>query len=223
MGLTEGIERTDEFRVEGDLLTDVDGTLPLPVLSTPGMISMMEWAATRLVVRAAARSRDGRLRGLHQARRRGARGRDVHGDARAARGDRGAQAALRRRGQGRRAHDRGRHARAARHPRYPLKAGWDPPIRARLDVDAAGPVVSLKVFPLFADKSGHCTRPRVALATKGKPAVSSIPASPARKSHRRRLTAWLAFGAAGLATGAVWATGFASAPAPTAPPRSRPR
>jgi len=49
MGLTEGIERTDEFRVEGDLLTDVGGTLPLPVLSTPGMISMMEWAATRLV------------------------------------------------------------------------------------------------------------------------------------------------------------------------------
>ena len=49
MGLTEGIERTDEFRVEDDLLTDVDGTLPLPVLSTPGMISMMEWAATSLV------------------------------------------------------------------------------------------------------------------------------------------------------------------------------
>jgi fluoroacetyl-CoA thioesterase len=49
MGLTEGIERTDEFRVEGDLLTDVDGTLPLPVLSTPGMIGMMEWAATSLV------------------------------------------------------------------------------------------------------------------------------------------------------------------------------
>src|SRR6478736_2807478 len=49
MGLTQGTERTDEFRVEGDLLTDVDGTLPLPVLSTPGMISMMEWAATLLV------------------------------------------------------------------------------------------------------------------------------------------------------------------------------
>jgi fluoroacetyl-CoA thioesterase len=49
MGLTEGIERTDEFRVEGELLTDVDGTLPLPVLSTPGMISMMESAATSLV------------------------------------------------------------------------------------------------------------------------------------------------------------------------------
>jgi hypothetical protein len=40
--------------------------------------------------------------------------------------------------------------------------------------------------------------------------VSSIPASAARKTHRRRLTAWLAFGAVGLATGAVWATGFAS-------------
>src|SRR3954451_23483331 len=49
MGLTEGSERTDEFRVEGDLLTDVDGTLPLPVLSTPGMVLMMEMAATNLV------------------------------------------------------------------------------------------------------------------------------------------------------------------------------
>ena len=49
MALTAGIERTDEFRVEGDLLTDVDGTLPTPVLSTPGMISMMEHAAARLV------------------------------------------------------------------------------------------------------------------------------------------------------------------------------
>ncbi|HET6547957.1 MAG TPA: hypothetical protein VFG79_05865 [Solirubrobacter sp.] len=49
MALTAGIERTDEFRVEGDLLTDVDGTLPTPVLSTPGMISMMEYAAARLV------------------------------------------------------------------------------------------------------------------------------------------------------------------------------
>jgi predicted thioesterase len=49
MALTEGLERTDEFRVEGDLLTDVDGTLPMPVLSTPGMISMIEWAAMTLV------------------------------------------------------------------------------------------------------------------------------------------------------------------------------
>jgi fluoroacetyl-CoA thioesterase len=37
-----GIERTDEFTVEGRLLTDVGGTLPVKVLSTPGMISMME-------------------------------------------------------------------------------------------------------------------------------------------------------------------------------------
>jgi fluoroacetyl-CoA thioesterase len=49
MGLTEGIERTDEFRVEDELLTDVEGTLPLPMLSTPGMISMMELTATYLV------------------------------------------------------------------------------------------------------------------------------------------------------------------------------
>src|SRR3954463_15611368 len=46
MALSPGIERSEEFRVEGDLLTDVDGTLPMTVLSTPGMIAMMEWAAT---------------------------------------------------------------------------------------------------------------------------------------------------------------------------------
>jgi len=50
----------------------------------------------------------------------------------------------------------------------------------------------------------------MALVTKGKDAVSSIPSSPARKSSRGRLAAWLAFGAVGLATGAVWASGFAS-------------
>jgi predicted thioesterase len=49
MALSAGSERTDHFRVEGDLLTDVDGTLPVPVLSTPGMILMMEMAATNLV------------------------------------------------------------------------------------------------------------------------------------------------------------------------------
>src|SRR3954451_5122706 len=49
MSLTVGSERSDRFRVEGDLLTDVDGTLPMPVLSTPGMVLMMEMAATNLV------------------------------------------------------------------------------------------------------------------------------------------------------------------------------
>jgi fluoroacetyl-CoA thioesterase len=49
MAMTVGSERSEEFRVEGELLTDVEGTLPMPVLSTPGMISMMEFAATRLV------------------------------------------------------------------------------------------------------------------------------------------------------------------------------
>jgi fluoroacetyl-CoA thioesterase len=49
MALQAGIEASEEFRVEGDLLTDVDGTLPTPVLSTPGMILRMEYAASRLV------------------------------------------------------------------------------------------------------------------------------------------------------------------------------
>jgi fluoroacetyl-CoA thioesterase len=35
-------ERTDEFVVDERLLTDVGGQLPMPVLSTPGMIAMME-------------------------------------------------------------------------------------------------------------------------------------------------------------------------------------
>jgi predicted thioesterase len=41
--------REEEFVAEGDLLTDVGGTLPSKVLSTPGMILVMEWACTRLV------------------------------------------------------------------------------------------------------------------------------------------------------------------------------
>jgi predicted thioesterase len=39
-------EHAFDFTVEGQLLTDVGGTLPNPVLSTPGMIAMMERAAT---------------------------------------------------------------------------------------------------------------------------------------------------------------------------------
>ena len=44
-----GMEATDDFEVDGRLLTDVGGTLPIEVLSTPGMIAMMERAATMLV------------------------------------------------------------------------------------------------------------------------------------------------------------------------------
>ncbi|MFN8151040.1 MAG: hypothetical protein U0R24_07940 [Solirubrobacterales bacterium] len=40
--LEPGAERSDEFTVEGPLLTDVGGTLGFSVLSTPGMIGMME-------------------------------------------------------------------------------------------------------------------------------------------------------------------------------------
>jgi fluoroacetyl-CoA thioesterase len=40
--LSEGIERSDTFIVEDRLLTDVGGTIGVSVLSTPGMIAMME-------------------------------------------------------------------------------------------------------------------------------------------------------------------------------------
>jgi fluoroacetyl-CoA thioesterase len=48
VSLEPGIERTDEFTAEGRLLTDVRGTLPVKVLSTPGMIAMMERCASTL-------------------------------------------------------------------------------------------------------------------------------------------------------------------------------
>ncbi len=44
-----GIEGRQEFEVNGALLTDVGGTLGFAVLSTPGMIAMMEKTASRLV------------------------------------------------------------------------------------------------------------------------------------------------------------------------------
>jgi len=42
VALEPGIARTDEFTVEGQLVTDVGGTIGASVLSTPGMIGMME-------------------------------------------------------------------------------------------------------------------------------------------------------------------------------------
>jgi predicted thioesterase len=47
--LAEGLEGTHDFVVEGQLITDVDGTIVAPVLSTPGMIGMMERTAAALV------------------------------------------------------------------------------------------------------------------------------------------------------------------------------
>lgn len=49
MTLEPGLEASYDFEVEGRLLTDVGGTLGFSVLSTPGMIGMMERTATRLV------------------------------------------------------------------------------------------------------------------------------------------------------------------------------
>lgn len=46
--LAPGIERRTEFIVEGRLITDVGGTIGARVLSTPGMIAMMEGCAVAL-------------------------------------------------------------------------------------------------------------------------------------------------------------------------------
>ncbi|HXS46505.1 MAG TPA: hypothetical protein VN756_03475 [Solirubrobacterales bacterium] len=47
-GLVPGIERSDEFTVAPPLTTDVGGTIGASVLSTPGMIGMMEGSASML-------------------------------------------------------------------------------------------------------------------------------------------------------------------------------
>jgi fluoroacetyl-CoA thioesterase len=40
--LEPGMERSEEFTVEGRLVTDVGGTIGASVLSTPGMVAVME-------------------------------------------------------------------------------------------------------------------------------------------------------------------------------------
>ena len=45
-----GIERTEEFVVEGRLLTDVGGTIGASVLSTPGRVGMIERNAAILAL-----------------------------------------------------------------------------------------------------------------------------------------------------------------------------
>jgi fluoroacetyl-CoA thioesterase len=46
--LVPGIERSDEFTVAPPLVTDVGGTIGTGVLSTPGMIAMIEGSAQML-------------------------------------------------------------------------------------------------------------------------------------------------------------------------------
>jgi predicted thioesterase len=46
--LVPGIERRDEFTVQAPLTTDVGGTIGASVLSTPGMIGMMEGTSSML-------------------------------------------------------------------------------------------------------------------------------------------------------------------------------
>ena len=47
--LEVGMEATHDFEVDGRLLTDVGGTLGTEVLSTPGMIALMERTSAMLV------------------------------------------------------------------------------------------------------------------------------------------------------------------------------
>jgi fluoroacetyl-CoA thioesterase len=42
VSLEPGLERADDFVVEGRLVTDVGGTIGASVLSTPGMVAVME-------------------------------------------------------------------------------------------------------------------------------------------------------------------------------------
>jgi fluoroacetyl-CoA thioesterase len=48
MSLEPGLERRDAFVVEDRLVTDVGGTIGVRVLSTPGMIGMMERTSSML-------------------------------------------------------------------------------------------------------------------------------------------------------------------------------
>jgi predicted thioesterase len=48
VALEPGISRETDFTVEGRLLTDVGGTIGMSVLSTPGMIAMIERNAAML-------------------------------------------------------------------------------------------------------------------------------------------------------------------------------
>ena len=50
MGLEPGIERSDEFVVADRLLTDVGGSIGSSVLSTPGLIGMMEGSSAMLAL-----------------------------------------------------------------------------------------------------------------------------------------------------------------------------
>ena len=50
MSIEPGLESSRDFEVEGMLLTDVGGSIGNKVLSTPGMIGMMEYTSSRMVL-----------------------------------------------------------------------------------------------------------------------------------------------------------------------------
>ena len=117
--LEPGIEASNEFEVEGRLLTDVGGTIGFSVLSTPAMIAMMERTAAMLVY---PRLDDGKATvGFEVCVRHVASAPAGSRCTARARLDEivdGSQAALRRGGCGRgRAYDRRRHTRTPDHRR----------------------------------------------------------------------------------------------------------
>ena len=108
-----GIERVDEFVVEDRLVTDVGGTIGVRVLSTPGMIAVMERNSAVLSYENLPEGKatvgfEVCVKHVSAA----AEGSLLPGALHAARGRGRPQAALRGRGPRGRAHDRGRHPRA---------------------------------------------------------------------------------------------------------------
>ena len=122
MDLEIGAERTSDFTVEDRLLTDVGGTIGSSVLSTPGMIAMMErnsaiLAFEQLPEGSATVGFEVCVKHVAAA----LEGSECIGAIHAARGRGRAQAPLLRRGDRGRAHDRRRHARAPRDPGRPAR------------------------------------------------------------------------------------------------------
>jgi Predicted thioesterase len=106
-----------DFVVEGRLLTDVGGTIGASVLSTPGMIGMIEGNAAALAFENLDEGKATvgfEVCVKHVAA--AAEGQTLHRPREADRHRRRTQALLRRRGQGGRADDRRRHPPAPRHP-----------------------------------------------------------------------------------------------------------
>ena len=119
--LVPGLERSEDFEVDAGLLTDVGGTIGSEVLSTPGMIAMMERNAVKLAYESLPEGKATvGFEVLREARRSGGPRRPLHGVCEARGNRRRAQVALRGRGAGRGPNRRGGDPRAPSGGRSPL-------------------------------------------------------------------------------------------------------